>query len=120
MPYFEAIKVFNEIVEEIDSFDLPVQKRLWMIEKNWEKFTTFYFVKNAPANSNPLKNYYSTSLKTHRKKQLRTDRGIQDHMKPENLRFSGPPTMKRAGLLDKHKKTLIETFIEFTHFIESG
>jgi len=128
MPYFEAIKVFNEIVEEIDSFDLPVQKRLWMIEKNWEKFTTFYFVKNAPATNNPIENYYSTSLKTHRKKQLRTDRGIQTHMKPEKLCFSAPKiedfrglqAMKRAGLLDKHKKTLIETFIEFTHFIEAG
>lgn len=24
-----------------------------MIEKNWEKFTTFYFAKNAPATNNP-------------------------------------------------------------------
>jgi len=28
-------------MEETDSFDLPVQKRLWTIEKNWEKFTAF-------------------------------------------------------------------------------
>jgi len=93
-----------------------------MIEKNWEKFTTFYFVKNAPANNKPPKNYYSTSLKTYRKKQLRTDRGIQNHVKHEKLCFSSPKiedfrglhAMKREGLLDKHKKTLIETFLMFT------
>jgi len=55
-PYFEALEVFKEIVEEIDSFDLPVQKRLWTIEKNWEKFTAYYFVKNAPANKNRQRN----------------------------------------------------------------
>jgi len=43
MPYFEALEVFNDLMEEIDSFDLTVQKRLWMIEKNWEKFRDFYF-----------------------------------------------------------------------------
>jgi len=48
-------------------------------------------------------------------------------MKPEKLCFSAPKiedfrglqAMKRAGLLDKHKKTLIETFLMFTHFIEA-
>jgi hypothetical protein len=35
-----------------------------------------YFVKGAPATNNGVENYYSTSLKTHRKKQLRTDRGL--------------------------------------------
>jgi len=73
MPYFEALEVFNELMEEIDSFDLHVQKRLRMIEKNWEKFTAFYFIEGAPATSSSLKNYYSTNLKTHRKKQEPTE-----------------------------------------------
>ncbi|MBL7118058.1 MAG: hypothetical protein ISS94_04675 [Candidatus Syntrophoarchaeum sp.] len=54
-------------MEEIKSFDKPVQKRLRTIEKNWEHFTAFYFVKGAPATNNWLENYYSTSLKTLRK-----------------------------------------------------
>jgi len=53
-PYFEALEVFNELMEEIDSFDLPLQKRMWVIEKNWEKFTAFYFIEGAPANNNIL------------------------------------------------------------------
>jgi len=60
-------------MEEIDSFDLPMQKRQWTIEKNWEKFTAFYFIEGAPATSSSLKNYYSNSLKTHRKKQEPTE-----------------------------------------------
>jgi len=110
--YFEALEVFNTLMEEIDSFDLPVQKRLRKIEKNWEHFTAFYFVKNAPATNNSLENYYSTSLKTHRKKQLRTDRGIQNHLKLS--------AMKRAGLLTGSGKTLLETFLMFTHFLKAG
>jgi len=126
-PYFEALEVFNELMEEIDSVDLPVQKRLRMIEKNWENFTAFYFVKNAPSNNNLLKNYYSNSLKTHRKKQEPTE----EYMTMWSLKklcfsvpkieyFRGLQAMKREVLLDKHKKTLIETFLMFTHFIESG
>jgi len=58
-------------MDEIDSFDKPVPKRLRKIEKYWEKFNIFYFVEGAPATNSPLENYYSTSLKTF-KKQLRT------------------------------------------------
>jgi len=39
-----------------------------MMEKDWEKFRVSILLK-APATSNRLKNYYSPSLKTHRKKQ---------------------------------------------------
>jgi len=54
-PYSEALGIFNTLLEEIDSFDKPVQKRLRKIEKNWEHFTAFYFVKDAPATNNPRK-----------------------------------------------------------------
>jgi len=51
-------------------------------------------------------------MKTHRKKQLRTDREIKNHLKLS--------AMKRAGLLDKHRKTLLETFLKFTPFLKAG
>ena len=70
-----------------------------MIGKNWKYLTTFYFVEGAPATNNPIENYYSTGLKTHRKKQLRTDRGINNQMS----------AMKRAGMLDRPQ--LLEIFL---------
>ena len=64
-----------------------------------------YFVKGAPATNNGVENYYSTSLKTHRMKQLRTDKGIENQMKLS--------AMKWAGLLGRCKKTLLEAFLMF-------
>ena len=68
-----------------------------------------YFVKGAPATNNGVENYYSTSLKTHRKKQLRSDRWIEIQMKLS--------AMKRAGLLGRCKKTLLEAFLMFVPFL---
>ena len=111
-PYIGALRVFDELMEKIDSFEKPVQKRLRKIEKNWVHFTAFYFVKDAPATNNGVENYYSTSLKTHRKKQLRTDKGIENQMKLS--------AMKRAGLLGGCKKTLLEAFLMFVPFLDHG
>jgi hypothetical protein len=55
-------------------------------------------VNGAPATNNPIENYYSTSLKTHRKKQLR-EKGIKNQLKLS--------AMKRAGMLKKPEKTLL-------------
>jgi hypothetical protein len=110
-PYFDALETFRALIKEIDSFNKAVQKRLRKIEKNWEKFTIFYFIEGAPATNNLLENYYSTSLKTHRKKQLRTDRGIKNHMKLS--------AMKRAGIITNHGKTLLQTFLKFTPFLNT-
>ena len=96
----------------VRSFTTPVRKRLKMIEKNWEYFTAFYFVDGAPATNNPIENYYSTSLKTHRKKQLRTDRGINNQLKLS--------AMKRVGMLDRPQKTLLEIFLKFIPFLNPG
>ncbi|MBU4607932.1 MAG: ISNCY family transposase, partial [Euryarchaeota archaeon] len=108
-PYFEALETFTKLMDEINSFNKPIQKRLRKIEKHWEKFTIFYFVEGAPATNNLLENYYSTSLKTHRKKQLRTDRGITNHMKLS--------AMKRAGLIINSGKTILQMFLKFTPFL---
>jgi hypothetical protein len=53
-----------------------------------------------------------TSLKTHRKKQLRTDNGIENQMKLA--------AMKRAGLLGRCKKTLLGAFLMFVPFLDHG
>ncbi len=111
-PYIETLRVFDELMEKITSFEKHVQKRLRMIKRKWELFTAFYFVKGAPATNNGVENYYSTSLKTHRKKQLRTDRGLDDLIKLS--------AMKRAGLLGKGKKSLLEAFLMFIPFLDSG
>jgi len=40
-PYLKAVEIFNVWMDEIDSFDENVQKRLRKIEKNWGRFTAF-------------------------------------------------------------------------------
>ena len=110
--YEEALMVFGDLLDNIRSFTTTVRKRLKMIEKNWKYLTAFYFVEGAPATNNPIENYYSTSLKTHRKKQLRTDRGINNQLKLS--------AMKRAGMLKKPEKTLLEIFLKFIPFMDPG
>jgi len=73
-----------------------------MIKENWKYFTAFYKIKNCPATNNAVENYYSTSLKTHRKKQLRTDKGILHHMKLSAI--------KRIEGFAKPRKTLLEIY----------
>ena len=110
--FFEAVKVFSTLMVEIDSFEAFVQKRLRMIKKNWKHLTEFYFMEDAPATNNLVENYYSASLKTHRKKQLRTERGIKNQMKLS--------AMKRAGLLGRCEKTILEAFLMFVPFLDTG
>ncbi|MEA3325683.1 MAG: hypothetical protein U9Q37_11260 [Euryarchaeota archaeon] len=55
---------------------------------------------------------YSTSLKTHRKKQLITDRGIMNRMKLS--------AMKQAGVLGECEKMLLEVFLMFLPFLDTG
>jgi len=111
-PFFGAVKVFGTLMIGIDSFEAFVQKRLRMIKKNWKHLTEFYFIEDAPATNNSIENYYSTSLKTHRKKQLRTERGIKNQMKLS--------AMKRAGVLGTCEKTLLEVFLMFVPFLATG
>ena len=110
--FFEAVKMFGTLMTGIDSFEAFVQKRLRMIKKNWKHLTEFYFIEDAPATNNSIENYYSTSLKTHRKKQLMTERGIANQMKLS--------AMKRAGVLGKCEKTLLEVFLMFVPFRDTG
>jgi hypothetical protein len=110
--YVEALGNFEELLESYHTLDKKPRKRLEMMAENWEHLTAFYFVAGAPATNNLLENYYSTSLKTHRKKQLRKDRGIKNQLKLS--------AMKRAGMLDKPRKTLLEVFLKFIPFLGAG
>jgi hypothetical protein len=110
-PYHDALNNFNQLLGRIDSFEIAVRKRLMKIEELWPNLTAFYFVDGAPATNNAIENYYSTSLKTHRKRQLQTP-GIEDQ-----IRLSA---LKRAGMFGKPKKTLIEAFFMFIPFLDTG
>src|SRR5659263_625018 len=87
-----------------------IQHRLNMIKKKWKNLTIFHAIPGLPATNNPIENYYTSSLKTHRKKQLRTDEGILNQMKLS--------AMKRAGMLNEPKTTLCELFMCFKPFIK--
>ena len=78
---FMATQIFEGLLKQKTLFPQKIRKRLKMIEDNWKYFTAFYHIKDCPATNNAVENYYSTSLKTHRKKQLRSDKGIINHMK---------------------------------------
>ena len=96
---FKAEEILNGLLEQKVLFPKKAKKRLDMIKENWEYFTAFYHVRNCPATNNAIENFYSTSLKTHRKKQLRSDNGIINHMKLSAL--------KRVRCLTEPKETLL-------------
>jgi len=101
-PLWKAKQLFAELWKQKQLFPKKVRERLKMIRKNWKFFTAFYLVKNCPATNNAIENYFSTSLKTHRKKQLRTDKGLLNHMKLAAL--------KRVQGLANPKKTILEIY----------
>ena len=99
---------FKELMKQINSFDGAIQKRLRMINKHWINLTVFHYLEGAPATNNAIENYYSTSLKTHRKKQFRTDIGIFNQIKLSS--------MKRARMFEGPKQTILELFKLFRPF----
>lgn len=109
--YYDALNNFKCLKMESESFMISVKKRLARIEELWPNLTAFYFVDNAPATNNPIKNCYSTSLKTHRKKQLE-ETGIKEQMKLSAL--------KMAGIFGRPQKTLLEAFFKFIPFLDTG
>ena len=105
----KAEKNFNDLWNEQNSFDITVQKRLKMIKRHWKNLIMFHFVEGAPATNNSIENYYSSSLKTHRKKQFRTDIGIINQLQLSS--------MKRAGMFNELKPRLFDLFKAFIPFI---
>ena len=43
-PYFEALETFTKLMDEINSFNKPIQKRLRKIEKHWENYQKTSFL----------------------------------------------------------------------------
>lgn len=111
-PYNGAIMMFNRLVEKYDELPEVAQKRLLMISEKWENLTAFYEFRDAPMTNNAIENYYSTSLKTDKKKQFRTDYGIEDHMKLSRL--------FRAGELSYNGPSIIDVFNMFIPFRDYG
>lgn len=101
-PLWKAKQLFAELWKQKQLFPKKVKERLKMIQKNWKFFTAFYSVKDCPATNNTIENYFSTSLKTHRKKQLRSDKGLINHMKLAAL--------KRVHGFANPKKTILEIY----------
>lgn len=110
--YYESYVIMNELLNEAQSFSPIVQRRLEKIQKGWIHFTAFQRVDDAPATNNAIENYYSTSLKGQKKKQLRTDRGINLHMKLSS--------MKRLDMIGKPKITFFEVFLKLIPFRAAG
>lgn len=90
----DAKKKFEKLKEEVQLLPKSLQKRLKYIENHWKEFTLFHEVKDCPHTNNVIENYFSTSLKTHRKKQFRTDEGLNNKMKlsrfKRNVGFAKP------------------------------
>jgi hypothetical protein len=107
--YCSAVINFNNLMAEFDSFEIPVRRRLLKIKKYWDSLTAFYFVDEAPATNNAIENYYSASLKTQRKSQLR-EPGLEIQMKLS--------AMKREGFFGEPKMTLLEAFYMFIPFVD--
>jgi len=110
--YYESYVIMNELLNNAHSFSLIVQRRLKKIQKDWIHFTAFQRVDGAPATNNAIENYYSTSLKGQSKKQLRTDSGINIHMKLSS--------MKRFDLIGKPKITFLEAILKLIPFRAAG
>ena len=89
----EAKNNYDKLVHEKQLLPKPLQKRLKYIGQFWDEFTLFYDV-DCPHTNNVIENYFSTSLKTHRKKQFRTKEGLERKMRlsvfKRNVGFSNP------------------------------
>jgi hypothetical protein len=110
--YYESHVIMNNLLDNADNFNIIVQKRLGKIQKDWIHFTAFQRVDDAPATNNAIENYYSTSLKGQSKKQIRTDNGINIHMKLSS--------MKRFDMIGKPKITFLEAILKIIPFRAAG
>jgi hypothetical protein len=99
----EAKTIFDKLFQQKNLLPKQAIKRLNMIKENWKYFTAFYNIKDCPATNNAVENYYSTSLKMQRKKQLRTDDGIKRHMKLSAKKRDEGLEVSKKPLLILHK-----------------
>lgn len=110
--YYESHVIMLNLLDNANKFSIIVQKRLEKIQKGWIQFTAFQRIDDAPATNNAIENYYSTSLKGQNKKQLRTNSGINTHMKLS--------AMKRFDMIGKPKITFLEAILKIIPFRAAG
>jgi len=103
-----SVRVFNRLMKKYDAYPKNIQKRLRMIRTNWAQLTIFHHFKGAPATNNAIENYYSTSLKSHQKRQYTSEQGIKNQMKLARLR--------RLGRLGSSRKTIPQLLRRFAPF----
>lgn len=60
--YYESYVIMNRLLNNSHSFSPIVQRRLDKIQKDWNHFTAFQRVDDAPATNNAIENYYSASV----------------------------------------------------------
>jgi len=108
-----SVRMFNRLMKKYDTYPKNIQKRLRMIKTNWAHLTMFHHFKGAPATNNAIENYFSTSLKSHQKRQYTSEQGIKNQMKLARLR--------RLGRLGNSRKTIPQLLRRFAPFsIEPG
>ena len=75
----EGRGIFTRLQQERQLLPKPLRRRLDYIQTHWKQFTLFHEV-DCPHTNNIIENYFSASLKTHRKKQFRTERGLNNKL----------------------------------------
>jgi hypothetical protein len=108
MDNITKFRVFLDTVEEEkinNKLLIKLNKRFLQILGDFEHLTAFHHFPGTPATNNAVENYYSTTLKTNLKKQLRTDKGIINRLTLAAL--------KRAGVLGEPPITLSEIMLNF-------
>jgi hypothetical protein len=101
----ESIDRYNDLVNST-SMNAPfIRTRLSLIKKYWPNLMAYHTEKNAPATNNMVENYYSSTLKQQRKKQYRTDEGLQNLFNRKIMEFS--PASIYTG---RHIFDIIEDF----------
>lgn len=88
----EARNNLNELLGKINKYPKAIHKRLFIIEKDWNRLSAFYHIENAPATNNMIENYYSCSCKQIKKKQHRRTNAL--------IRQWKLYAMYRLGMLD--------------------
>jgi hypothetical protein len=109
---YESFVIMNELLDNAHLFSPNVQRRLKKIQKDWLHFTAFQRYDGAPATNNAIENYYSTSLKCQSKKQLRSDNGLNLHMKLSSMR--------RFNMIGNPKITFLEILLKLIPFRDAG
>jgi len=107
----EAKNNLDMLLNRQNEFSLVVNKRIQMINSDWNRLTAFYGYEGAPATNNAIENYYSCSCKQIKKKQHRRNTALKRQWKLY--------AMKRAGLLRFEGRSLFET-IAMLWMIGSG